>query len=127
VARTTSLEQYFTNVLGLAPEHHANYFNSGVLLLDLDRLRDMDFVAKAATLIQAKSPRLIWGDQCVFNALLSGSVRMIDAAWNAAIPGNLRVFLGRGEVTRAYRRSLRRARVLHFTGGKPWRLHPRIC
>ena len=126
VAQTTSLEQYFTDVLGLAPEVHAGYFNSGVLLMDLDRLRGMDFLAQAERLIQAKLPRLIWGDQCVLNALLADRARMLDPAWNATVPGNLRVFFGRGEVTREWRRSLRRAALVHFTGGKPWRLHPRM-
>ena len=97
-----------------------------VLLMDLDRLRGMDFLAQAETLIQAKLPRLIWGDQCVLNALLADRARMIDPAWNATVPGNLRVFFGRGAVTRAWRRSLRRAALVHFTGGKPWRLHPRM-
>jgi lipopolysaccharide biosynthesis glycosyltransferase/uncharacterized membrane protein YkvA (DUF1232 family) len=126
VAQTTSLEQYFTEVLGLAPELHARYFNSGVLLMDLDRLRGMDFLAKAERLIEAKAPRLIWGDQCVLNALVADSAQMLDPAWNATAPGNLRVFLGRGHVTREWRHSLRRAAIIHFTGGKPWRLHPRM-
>ena len=94
--------------------------------MDLDRLRGMDFLAKAETLIQAKLPRLIWGDQCVLNALLAETARMLDPAWNATAPGNLRVFFGRGEVTREWRRSLRHAALIHFTGGKPWRLHPRM-
>lgn len=70
---------YLKQVLHLKNEQ--DYVNSGVLVMDTRRLRDMDFVGKALlTLGRLKEP--MFHDQDVMNAVCQGQICFLPPAWN---------------------------------------------
>lgn len=60
----------------------APYFNSGVLLIDLDRWRQENVGAQILAWAQANPERMSWSDQCAMNWVLQGRWRALDPTWN---------------------------------------------
>lgn len=58
------------------------YFNAGVLVMDLEQLRAMDFETKAMTLTAKMDKSLAWPDQDVINLLLAGKICPLPAYFN---------------------------------------------
>ncbi|HSW11579.1 MAG TPA: glycosyltransferase [Solimonas sp.] len=70
--------------LGHLPElAQQPYFNSGVLLMDLRRLREVDLLGRARACAQAQAAHLVWPDQDVLNLVCAGQVRYLHPRWNA--------------------------------------------
>ncbi|GAB7140735.1 glycosyltransferase family 8 protein [Deferribacterales bacterium RsTz2092] len=73
---------YLAKSLGLKSAE--NYFNSGVLLLDLAKWRAGDITKKIVRkLSELKNP--LWQDQDILNAVLSDDLLLLDNRWNATI------------------------------------------
>jgi len=116
--------------LGLDAE--TPFFNSGVLLLDLEALRGMEMLARARRYVHNHRDEMNkMGDQEVQNALLAGNWKPLDLSWNAVPPfyrrsrrPALRLLTEKGlresDVTR-------RAKIIHFTGflERPWKAESR--
>lgn len=68
--------------LQLPPD--AEYFNSGVLMMDLDRLRQMDFLNQALSFLNTQKGEHLFHDQSAINFLLHGRILRIDSSWNLA-------------------------------------------
>jgi lipopolysaccharide biosynthesis glycosyltransferase len=64
--------------LGLAPE--SAYFNSGVLLIDLERWREETVGERCLQLLRSGNPR--WGDQDALNVVLQGRWIELERRWN---------------------------------------------
>jgi lipopolysaccharide biosynthesis glycosyltransferase len=102
-------------VESMDPEHKAAiglgrgapYFNSGVLLLNLGRLRErMD---ELMAWIRENSARVLWPDQDALNAVLADDWMELDGKWNRP--------------SERYLSSDGEAMLLHFAGSsKPWHL-----
>jgi lipopolysaccharide biosynthesis glycosyltransferase len=112
--------------LGLNAE--TPFFNSGVLLLDLERLRGMSLLAQARRYVRNhRSEMNKMGDQEVQNALLAGNWAPLDLAWNAVPPLYRRT--RRPTLSLLEERGLtesdvtQRAKIIHFTGflERPWK------
>lgn len=97
------------------------YFNSGIMLLNVARLRRMDFTQKALAYLREHKDRIIFHDQDVMNALLHGTVRFLPLEWNlldcyyrnnpCVAPGELPLLQACKD----------RPAVVHFSGPlKPW-------
>jgi lipopolysaccharide biosynthesis glycosyltransferase len=96
------------------------YVNSGVLLLDLDRLRAEDFLGRSRATYEAHVAHgggFQWGDQCVINKAAEGRKLLLEQRWNVmahekagtslSAQARLEPFDGTG--------------ILHFSGRiKPW-------
>ena len=103
----------------------ADYFNSGVLLLNLAKMRAENFEQTWFEYLQrVKSPRL--HDQDILNSCCEGRVKYLDAAWNCQmwnenllerfIPGDLP-----DEVWAEYERSKENSGIIHYlSANKPW-------
>jgi lipopolysaccharide biosynthesis glycosyltransferase len=118
-----AVAEYWRTRLTMEPGN--GYFNSGVLVMALDRLRREDalaqFLARIGDLTDTKLP-----DQDLINAVLNGKIQSLPAAWNcfdwmadeAAESPNFR-YVGEDflEEARAARRGVK---ILHFTEKKPW-------
>ena len=103
----------------------ADYFNSGVLLMNLARMRAENFEDTWHQYLQrVKTPRL--HDQDTLNSCCEGRVKYLDAAWNCQkwneyllerfIPGDLP-----DEVLGEYERSREHPFILHYlSSNKPW-------
>ena len=66
--------------LGLAPDHP--YFNSGVLLIDLEKWRQKSVTDKARSYLINNHQHMAAADQDVLNALLSHDWSPLDPRWN---------------------------------------------
>lgn len=60
----------------LVPE----YFNAGVLLMDLDKLREFDFTLKTLTVLKYRYLRFF--DQDTINMVLNGKIKSVDRGFN---------------------------------------------
>ncbi len=58
------------------------YINSGVLLLDLDRLRDSHFEDRFKQIYEEHEQQITWADQCVINEFALGKKLVLDERWN---------------------------------------------
>ena len=75
----TTQQIYLTNTLKM--KNFEKYFNSGVLLLDLKKLRKINFTQKCINrLKEIKNPRYV--DQCILNSLIDGNFHELDFKWN---------------------------------------------
>ena len=108
---------------------HEAYFNSGVMLLNLDRCREDDIAAK---LIAAKKsePVSMFMDQTAFNMVLGGDVVYLPPEYNmlqaslgqiGGVGGNSRIagFFDMGE--KDFEKAWEEPAILHLAGKlKPW-------
>lgn len=116
------MRRYLETRLGLDPER-TPYFNAGVLVLDLARLRGDDLAGRAGALLDRAGGALRYDDQCVLNALYAAAYRPLDGRWNAMLhPAALADYAPGGV---ALMRQVAEARsepaILHFNWtAKPW-------
>ncbi|MDA9190832.1 hypothetical protein N9P07_05270 [Alphaproteobacteria bacterium] len=92
-----------------------NYFNSGVLLMNLDKLRKYDFVKKAIDIDIELGEGKQFADQDLFNIVLRNKVKFIDERYN------LQTYYmhGLSKTLEIIQKSEKG--VLHFIGPvKPW-------
>lgn len=96
--------------IGMPPDQP--YYNSGVLLIDLDAWRAKQVEARLCAFVRAMGSRLGGHDQDAINAVLNAEIHPIDPIWNfQAVPENR--FDGS-------------PRLIHYSGSrKPWDLDPR--
>lgn len=97
------------------------YFNSGVMILDLDKWREERLTEKALQLAQTR--RFSHHDQDVLNLLFRGNWKILPLRWNV-IPPIYNLFL-KVLLRKDFRREALRARknmaLKHFAGRyKPW-------
>ena len=111
---------------------HAGYFNSGVMLMDLGKMRETGaerrlFAVKRAGLDDGTAPFV---DQNVFNEVFADSVRHVSIRWNCLLV-NLKRAEGRwtpedirrryGEEVRDFDDLVAKAAIWHFSSkDKPW-------
>lgn len=113
-----SMNDYIRKVLGVRGR---DYFNAGVLLLNLKKLRD-DKVDERLLHFARKFSPLEFQDQDALNAVFGSNVVFLDLAWN--VIKNAKDVEG-GIININYRRDLRAAflkpKIVHYTGSnKPW-------
>ncbi len=94
-----------------------NYFNAGILVIDLDKVRAQGLFAKAAEFVARNDPEL--NDQCGLNFACWGRWKRIGVEWNAqrhmAIPSLIE------ELSDDKRLNGRAPKIIHFTSAeKPW-------
>ena len=113
---------YFKRKLLLAkPE---NYFQSGILLMNLSAL-ERDGIASKLKLAMQQTKDLRFPDQDILNMVCAGHVRYLDGRWNVEyhVPlwaPNYGEVMTQKEVTE-YEKSYDDPWILHFCGGKkPW-------
>jgi len=90
--------------------------NSGVMVLDLQRLRDADFLNACKQIYARHKDEIVFADQCIINKFAENRKLVLDDEWNrqifsnATVNSDFRQVLENGE-----------ARVLHYVGSvKPW-------
>lgn len=99
--------------LGLGNE---NYFNSGVLLLNLDYLRRNDIVNKLFSKTKELNDSLRHPDQDVINIVFRNKIKEVANKWNF-----------QDEDRKLYKQSKIRPTIIHYTTArKPWNT-PNIC
>lgn len=98
-----------------------SYFNSGVMLMNLSVLREMQFTQKAFSYIRWHLKEIVYHDQDILNALLYDKKIFLPIKWNV-----MECFLFRRPLIHSkYKKELGDAQrnpvIIHFTGKlKPW-------
>lgn len=103
------------------------YFNSGVFLLNLDKLRSLDFMGSVLEFVTSKKITLNYHDQDVLNYTLRGKIKAIDHKWNM-----LECYYLEKEKRALFpdiECGMNDLRIIHFSSAfKPWNFgckHPR--
>lgn len=108
----------------------ASYFNAGVLLVNLDRMRNSGFEKRALGYLKEHVDEFLYYDQDLLNAMLHDDKRFLPFRWNVQDG-----FLRRRRIERLWPDSLERLLpelrhpvIIHYVGKKkPWHyksLHP---
>ena len=113
-----NVDNYRTDALHM--KHPENYFNAGVLLLNLKKCRECFSFEELISILHEK--RYNYNDQDVLNIVLDGKVNLVDYEWN--YQNNVDLFLMKrpqiyeniyGEVKRDS------PQIIHFVSqNKPW-------
>jgi lipopolysaccharide biosynthesis glycosyltransferase len=93
------------------------YFNSGVLLMDLDLWNEMRISQRTLEYLESFPERIRFVDQCGLNAILKGAWLKIDNRFNllySSIPPGL----GKKEALAFLQDTL----IVHFTLQRPWNM-----
>lgn len=133
---TTALEGYavaaVANVLEPAMQHWPQklglpvgqpYFNSGVLLLNLDSMREHQLTRRLLDYGREQGGNLRWPDQDALNVVLGGSCKWQHPRWNCQ--NSLFYYAHSNEVfgAQSVREAVEHPAILHFEGHhvvKPW-------
>lgn len=115
--------EYLQRIMGDQPPR--DYFNSGVLVLDLEKCRRRRLLNEVINVIHSQE-RLHYADQCAMNLVLRGDFARLPTRWNTLVTyqgmiDDPRVEL---EVRQDVARALADPGLLHYVGGKPWTVFP---
>ncbi|WP_309729978.1 glycosyltransferase [Chamaesiphon sp. OTE_75_metabat_556] len=75
-----SLRSSFYQSIGMNQE--AKYFNSGVMLMDLKKWRELDITAKCLAFANKYVDRLAFGDEAILNCIFYENFQVIDPSYN---------------------------------------------
>lgn len=103
---------HIRNEVGLSDENA--YFNSGVLLLNLDAFRKK--YSSEEMLDLASSREWMWEDQDVLNKLCKGHVKWIQPGWNL-IWGQDEQIRAMMRINREYNEAYNNPFIIHYAGG----------
>ncbi len=114
--------------LGLNP--HAEYFNSGVLLVDLAAWRETDLPSQLLSCLEQNRAHVRWWDQYALNVVLADRWGRLDTRWNQGSHIYVYPTSSRSPFDQESFKQLRNdPHIVHFTTRyKPWLascLHPR--
>lgn len=102
VAAVPEFVRYVEKALGVPAKE---YVNSGVLLMDLKKLRKLHYITKMTDLIRKYDADLVAPDQDYLNVILKGKIKHLDREWNCQPEGE----------------DPEGAKLLHFNlSKKPW-------
>ena len=99
------------------PPFQGRYFNSGVLLYDIQKMREMNFVEKVIALTKEYRNRVAFPDQDILNILFMDNYKKLNEVYN---------------INCGWIRMLKKRRpelfpidpvVIHYVGLKPWEGH----
>ena len=92
------------------------YINSGVLVMDTDKLRKDSFIKKAEDIHHNYNDKIMASDQCVINKYLERNKILLDRSWNYMVKGSKFT-----EDQFNYLLTDETIKILHFTDcSKPW-------
>lgn len=98
------------------------YFNSGVMMLNLKKMREDNIEEKCFEFIKKYPKKIKCVDQCVFNYVFKGNVKFIEDIYNIQYNPSLKYIVSR------YKDMIKNCVVFHLTSEcKPWivgKYHP---
>lgn len=98
-----------------------NYFNSGVMLLNLKKIREDNIREKCFNFVEEYPDKIKFPDQCVLNHAFEENVLFVDEKYNFQYPQ------GDKEISECYKKNKNKYVLLHFICElKPWsgKCHP---
>ncbi|ODV10033.1 MAG: hypothetical protein ABT22_12260 [Thiobacillus sp. SCN 64-317] len=129
----SSQSSHFNERLGMPPDC-PGYFNSGVMLLDLDVFREQGLVEKILRYAREYSDRLTCPDQDALNGTLCLNLQPIHHKWNwhdgltrLMLKRSTRSSMSRGATLEDSVEAAFHPGILHYQGpNKPWQYNYRI-
>lgn len=98
-------------------------FNSGLMVLDLQRWRNEGLFERAIQVAREHPDRMRWWDQCALNYVVKGDFEVLNPTWNVLphlyyAPNSAEVIYDKETIEQC----LEQPKVLHFSGGRrPWK------
>ncbi len=87
------------------------YVNAGVLVIDLDNMREQDLEEKFLKYTQENFETIKCGDQTIINEVCKGNIKIVDSSWNVQTSD----FMNRSDLTR-------NPKIIHYIAkNKPWK------
>lgn len=121
-----SVKKYFSEILMI--KDITKYFNSGVLLMNLDKLREISIVDKTYELLD-KFKELLYPDQDVLNLICKDHVLLLDNCWNFVPLINMALIQDEDfvEVCKYWVKGVTDRRIIHYISEeKPWEFPDRF-
>lgn len=116
-------ENYYRTTLGVDPYHE--YFNSGVLLLNLRKWREEDVENRLfEALVEIPNPR--WIDQDILNKVCHGHVFFLNLSWNRSPEYHNIKAPFTPELRKEYFEDDSIPGIIHYYGIKPWHLQSSV-
>ncbi len=116
----TSYQFYFQNVLKL--KEPTNYFQAGISIYDLKKMRETQFTEKCLKkLSEIKKP--IFFDQDILNSIYQDDIQSLPMAWNHVWYFFNFEFLKKGvplSLYREYEEARKQPKIIHYAGPKPF-------
>lgn len=101
----------------------SDYFNSGVMLMNLEEWREKDYTGKIIEFIERNPDKCIFPDQDALNSVLSGKVKYLDLKYNLQEMWLTMLDYARFNFNRypEFEKAKKNPAVIHFcVGDKPW-------
>ncbi len=97
------------------------YFNAGVLLLNLNRFRQIGLIKRVMRYVENNRERILCHDQDILNGLFNDQYKEIPLKWNV----NNIMYRSTVDMKHTYSDqdaliTRKNPGIIHFTGGKPW-------
>ena len=100
-----------------------NYFNGGVLLLNLDYWRKNGLEDLCHRYYREHGDKLLYNDQDLLNSLFHANKVLVDMKWNVQ-ESAYRIPKGKTADWRPpYLKMIEHPAILHYSGRKPWQYH----
>ena len=123
ILKGSSILEHFKSLQ--LPDRHV-YFNSGVLLLNLKSLREMQLLEVVKEWTQKYSHLMTYSDQDVLNIILAENVSYFDLRWNLQAPLIAPIRLG-WKCSQEHENAVADPGIIHYvTTRKPWRKEFRL-
>ena len=99
---------------------NGQYVNSGVLILNLDELRNNQFFQKCTEIYNKYGDEITWPDQCIINKYGEGRKILINPNWNFRFPIQKNLQMPTSDIIAKFKT----ANIVHFIGViKPWSIN----
>ena len=96
------------------------YINSGVLILQLDKLRNDQFFEKCCAIYSKFENKINWADQCIINKYGESRKTIISRQWNFYFSTEKNLKISKADMTTQFKE----AHLVHFVGViKPWSIN----
>ncbi len=97
----------------------SRYFNSGVLLIDLDLWRRECCGERCLEFARTNTLPTIWHDQSILNAVFKDQVLFLGQDWNLMACDAWRV-TRQGRIPAGWEDAMNDPSIVHYTAAKPW-------
>lgn len=112
-----NMSTYWGKYLDLSDKAKADYFNSGVLVFDLEKMRQANIVDNIMALLRDKP--FIFPDQDILNIVFDGNIQKVPLSWNFFPALNPRLKYP-DEVLIDRAQAAKKICLIHYAWKKPW-------
>ena len=116
----TTVREYLNNYLELREEVAEKYFNAGVMLFNLSRIREKNLTRAFDRLFKSRAYYAV--DQDILNKAFDGEILHVNPSWNVITQPLDEIKKAPYPAYKEYEASRRTPFILHFAGShlKPW-------